>query len=55
MSRYMGSNVNGPIPPHVPKTKTGRPTHRSNKYANLKPSEQRNTSGQRRVRQKEAR
>jgi hypothetical protein len=50
MSRYMGCRVAGNPPPHIKKHKTGEPRMRFNKYGNLKPSEQKNTSGQRRVR-----
>ena len=50
MSTRSGSQIAGSIPPHIPKTKTGRPAHRTNKYAKLKPSDQRNTAGQRRKR-----
>ena len=50
----MGAEVNGPIPPHIPKTKSGRPPYKRNKYAKLRQSDQQNTSGQQRVRRKEA-
>ena len=54
MSRYMGAEVHGQIPPYIPKTKSGRPPYKRNKYAKLRQSEQENTSGQRRVRREEA-
>ena len=54
MSRYMGSPINGPIPPHIPKTKSGRPAKDHNQYKKLRASDQQNTSGQRRVRREEA-
>lgn len=54
MSRYMGSRTEGQPPPHVPKTTNGRPPHKTNTYVNLKPSEQRNTAGQRRIRRADA-
>jgi len=53
MSLYMGSRVAGFPPPHVKKTKSGGPRPRPNKYADVKPSGQKNTSGQRRVRRAE--
>lgn len=55
MSTRTGSRTAGPIPPYIPKTKNGRPAYRPNKYANLRPSEQANTSGQRRVRRERKR
>lgn len=57
MSRNNGGHnmmAYGPIPPHIKKHADGRPPNRPNKYANLRPSEQRNTSGQRRVKREEA-
>ena len=53
MSRYMGSRTAGQPPPHIKKTAGGRPPAKANKYANLKPSEQRNTAGQKRVRREQ--
>jgi len=50
MSTQNGSRIAGPIPPHIKKTTNGTPRHRPNKYADMKPSEQKNTSGQRRAR-----
>jgi hypothetical protein len=54
MSRFMGSRVAGQPPPHITKTAGGRPPVRPNRYANPRPSEQRNMAGQRRVRREKA-
>jgi hypothetical protein len=54
MSRFMGSRTADQPPPHIKKTAGGRPPVKANKYTNVRPSEQRNTAGQKRVRREKA-
>ena len=57
MSRYMGSDVHGEPPPHLPKTTNGysRRRFKNPRYPKGVPvAEQKNTSGQRRVRRQQA-
>lgn len=49
MSTFQGSGMYGPIPPKVKSLNKWR-GYSVNRYANRKPSEQKNTSGQRRQR-----